>query len=112
MGRSCKFEAMLGMGSVVLRPNTARASHFSDTLVPSRHYVPIQRESAGDALDAVRWLDANPLVAEKIAKAGQDFACSQLVKPARRCFWVRAMSELGKLAEPASVPTPGKGTGW
>ena len=106
MGRSCKFEAMLGMGSVVLRPNTARASHFSDTLVPSRHYVPIQRESAGDALDA------NPLVAEKIAKAGQDFACSQLVKPARRCFWVRAMSELGKLAEPASVPTPGKGTGW
>ena len=108
LGRSCKFEAMLGMGSVVLRPTTAHASHFSDALVPFRHYVPIQRESADDALDAVRWLDANPLVAENIAKAGQDFACSQLVKPARRCFWVKAISELGKLAEPASVPTPGE----
>ena len=111
LGRSCKFEAMLAMGSVTLRPATAYASHFSDALAPFEHYVPVWTDGADDALDAVAYLEAHADEAAAIAKAGQDFACGQLNEAARTCYWAAAIGALAAVAEPGTAPTPAERPG-
>ena len=111
LGRSCKFEAMLAMGSVVLRPATAYASHFSDALEPNVHYVPVWQTKADDALDAVAYLEAHADEAAAIARAGQDFACAQIGEAARTCYWASAIAALAALAEPGTTPTPAERPG-
>lgn len=98
LGRSCKFEIMLAMGSVVLKPTSVQTTYFEDALVPYHHYVPVWRESEDDVLEAFRWLESNPARAAAIAKAGQDFACEHLTRDARRCYWVEAMMQLATIA--------------
>lgn len=111
LGRSCKFEAMLALGSVVLRPATAYASHFSDALAPNTHYVPVWETKADDVLDAEAYLEAHTEEAAAIARAGQDFACAQIGEAARTCFWAEAIAALAALAEPRTVPTPAERPG-
>jgi len=111
LGRSCKFEAMLAMGSVVLRPATAYASHFSDALEPKKHYAPVWETKADDALDAVAYLEAHADEAAAIARAGQDFACAQIGEEARTCYWAAAIAALAAMSEPGATPTPAERPG-
>ena len=111
LGRSCKFEAMLALGSVVLRPATAYASHFSDALEKNTHYKPVWETSADDAIDQVAYLEAHLDEAAAIARAGQDFACLQIGEEARTCYWAAAIAALAAMGEPGLTPTPAERAG-
>ena len=107
LGRSCKFELMLAMGSVVLKPRSPIVSHFEHALVPWVHYVPLLVDAPDDILAVHRWLVDNPVRARRIADAGRDFACRHLTRPARRCVWASALREYRSLLTYA-VPGPSK----
>lgn len=58
---------------------------------PFEHFVPIWEEAKDDVLGLVDWLDTRPALAERIARAGQRFACRHLTHRGRGCY-LRALT--------------------
>eukprot|EP00966_Prymnesium_polylepis_P307174 7098342-Prymnesium_polylepis.1 len=103
-GRACRFEQLLALGGVVLKAQSRWTAHFSGALVPGEHYLPVYTSSADDVLKTVAYLEANPDVAERIARAGQEFACEHLTLEGRKCTWASVLGTMRGLLQ--RVPTP------
>lgn len=86
-----KFAQALALGAVVLKPVSHYRQYYEDALVPYKHFVPVWDTDLHDVKGKLAWLEANPSTAASIAAAGRRFACEQLSRRARACWWAEAI---------------------
>ena len=91
-----KLQQLLGTNSVVLHHRSVWRSYFYRSLHPWVHYVPLWESSADDVLRILDWLRAHDGLARRIARNAQHFACEHLTRPARACYWRRAIVEYSR----------------
>ena len=109
IGRSCRFEELLALGSVVLKAQSRLIGHFSDALIPGHHYLPVFSSSMNDVLSAHAWLEAHPDEARAIARR-QQFACSKLRKQGRSCTWKAVLEGCARCCSTCRRRTSGRGS--
>ena len=91
-----KLQQLLATNSVVLRHRSTWRAFYHRALHAFVHYVPVWQSSSDDVLRLLDWLGAHDAVAERVALAGQRFACEHLTQPGRLCYWRRAIGEYTK----------------
>ena len=88
-----KLQQLLATNSLVLHHRSPWRAFYYRALQAYVHYVPLWRSSSDDVLRVVDWLGAHDRLAERVAAAGQRFACEHLTLPARLCYWRKAIDE-------------------
>ena len=102
LGRACRFEQLLALGSVVLKQDSQLKGHAHEALRPGDHFVAVAHPSK--IFEQHRWLRKNPEKAAKIAANGRAFACTHLTSAGRRCSWIAALQRYKGLLQAPATP--------
>jgi hypothetical protein len=106
------FFEKLSLGCCVLRVESDYEQWFEPRLEPWVHYVPIAADF-GDLREKAGFLLANPALAEKIAKAGFDFALEADQHHEAGLFVRQLAASLNVRRQSLTLTAPGAGTaGW
>ena len=92
-----KLSQLLAMGSVVLKPKSKYRMYYEWLLQPSTHFVPLWESHLFDVVDLLRNLESEPVRAARIARTGQELACSVLTRKGRAQFWSALIKQLRRL---------------
>ncbi|KAM8854635.1 protein O-glucosyltransferase 2 isoform 2-T2 [Spinachia spinachia] len=87
---------LLAGDSVVLKQDSGYYEHFYNELRPWEHYVPV-RADLGDLLEKIKWARDHDEEANKIARAGQQFARDHLMGNRIFCYYYKLFKGYAKL---------------
>lgn len=88
------------------RPNTPPHPSPRPYPQPWQHYVPLLDYTTDDLLGKVAWLDQNPRMAARIARAGREFACAHMTEHARSCYYRAATHQYNRREAPHGRGSP------
>ncbi|PNH10674.1 Ribosome biogenesis protein BRX1 [Tetrabaena socialis] len=97
---SRRLSSLLALNSVVLKQASTWVEWYYRSLVPGIHYIGFWKTNRSDLLDLLHVLHSmrqQDDYLQEVAANGQAFASRHLVPDARRLYWLRTLTEYGKL---------------
>jgi len=103
IGMSIRYAGVMMTNSVPVKHDSPYKEFFYDWVKPMEHYVPFNYSMA-DLVDKVKWLQANPATAKKIAYDGSVFMRKIYRTQEVICYMARVLDGFSKLLDYEVVP--------